>query len=397
MVNVKEEKTSREPLFHIAKRNKLPWWKGLLIRIGAVVAAIVICLLFAYLFVKVSPADVADAFISGNFGDIKSILNGKYSSLRRVFYLFKDVSLLLLIGLALTPAFKMRFWNIGGNGQALVGALAAIACAYYLGGNIAEPILLIIMLIAAMIAGALWGFIPAIFKAMWNTNETLFTLMMNYIAIETVNLMIAIWEPRDNTLEALNYGILNFFPNLKLFARPVGKELTVTLIAIVAMVIMYIYLKYSKQGYEISVVGESENTARYIGINVKKVIIRTMIISGALCGLVGFLIASVFDNSISKDTINNLGFTAIMVSWLGKFNPFIMAGMAFIISFLNIGSAQLVNDLSSRGMGSGAASGISPDFPNVIVGIMLFFIVGCEFFINYRIKVRSRSSKGGKK
>ncbi len=380
---MKKEKTKREPLFHIAKRSKMPWWQGLLIRVLAVAAAIVICFIFSYVFVDVTPDIVIKAFFEGNF-----------RSVNRVFILLKNLSILLLIALALTPAFRMRFWNIGGEGQVLVGAVASVACAYYLGGKVPEPLLLLIMLLAAILAGAIWGFLPALFKAIWNSNETLFTLMMNYIATQIVWLMLAIWEPKDNSQAPLEYGILNFFPDLRIDNARVGDELTVIIVAAVITVAMFIYLRYSKQGYEISVVGESENTARYIGINVKKVIMRTMIISGALCGTVGFLIAAVFNHSITVTMAGGQGFTAIMVSWLGKFNPFIMSGIAFIISFLNNGASNLVDVLSSRGIGSEAKAGISPDFPNVIVGIILFFIVGCEFFINYQIKFKT---KGGKK
>ncbi len=383
---MKKEKNSKEPFIHIAKRSKLPWWKGLLIRAGAVAIAAIVCFLFSYFFAGVGPFKVIKAFVEGNFG-----------SPNRIFILLKDISILLLIGLALTPAFKMKFWNIGGEGQILVGAVAAISCAYYLGGKIPEPILLIMMLAASIIAGAVWGFLPALFKALWNSNETLFTLMMNYIATQVVWLMLAIWEPRDNSQDSLPYGILNFFPNLRIGNARVGDELTVIIIAVLVMVAMYIYLKYSKQGYEISVVGESENTARYVGISVKKVIMRTMVLSGALCGFVGFLIAAVFDHSINANMAGGQGFTAIMVSWLGKFNPFIMSGMSFIISFLENGASNLVDVLSSSGIGSGAKTGISPDFPSVIVGIILFFIVGCEFFINYKIKFRSKNAKGGAK
>ncbi len=382
---MKKEKMSKEPLVHITKRNKIPWWKGLLVRCGAVAAAVVICFAFAYFVVDVDPVTVIKAFWNGNF-----------RSVGKAFIFLKELSMLLLIGLALTPAFKMKFWNIGGEGQILAGAIAAIACAYYMGGKIPEPLLLAIMLVAAIAAGAFWAFLPALFKALWNSNETLFTLMMNYIAIQLVGVMLALWEPRDRTLDSLPYGILNFFPKLRIDKSSVGDELTVIIIAAVIMVAMYIYLKYSKHGYEISVVGESENTAKYIGINIKKVVIRTMLLSGALCGLVGFLIVSVFDHSINASTAGGQGFTAIMVSWLGKFNPFVMAGVSCIISFLEGGAANLVNVLSSRSTGSGV-QGISPDFPNVIVGVILFFIVGCEFFINYKINLRGKSDRGGKK
>ena len=249
------------------------------------------------------------------------------------------------------------------------------------------------MFVTALLAGAVWGFIPSLFKALWGANETLFTLMMNYIATCLVGYMLAAkFASASNSLPELKNGHFNLIPNWSY-----GDELTAIVFAIVITVLMYVYLRYSKHGYEVSVVGESENTARYIGINVKKVVIRTMIISGALCGLVGFLIVAVFDHSITESSVGGQGFTAIMVSWLGKFNPFIMSIIAFLISFLNNGADELVTVLSSRGIGNTeqASAGISPDFPSVIVGIILFFIVGCEFFINYQIKFKK--IKGGKK
>ncbi len=365
---MKREKTVNEPLFHIVKRSDLPFWKGILIRVIAVLAAIVFCFLFAYVVVDVKPGMMMESFMKGNFG-----------TPQKFFVLFKNLSILLLIALALTPAFRMKFWNIGAEGQVLVGALAAVTCAYYLGGKLAEPLLVILMLTTAVAAGALWGLIPAVFKAIWNANETLFTLMMNYIAACLVGYMLAAqFASASNSLPELQFGWLNLFP-FKGFNF--GDELTVILIAAAVTVLMFVYLRYSKHGYEIAVVGESENTARYIGINVKNVVIRTMIISGALCGLVGFLIVSVFDHSITEHSVGGQGFTAIMVAWLGKLNPFIMVVIAFLIAFLNGGADQLVSRLSS--------TGISPDFPDVIVGIILFFIVGCEFFVNYRIKFRS--------
>lgn len=365
-----KDQIAHEPLFHLVKRDKLPFWQGLLIRAGAIVAALMVCLAFSFLVADVTPDVVLNSFFKGNFG-----------SIRKIFTMLKELSLLLLIALALTPAFRMRFWNIGAEGQVLVGALAAVSCAYYLGGKINEILLLAIMFVSAVVAGAIWALIPAIFKAIWNANETLFTLMMNYIATCLVSYMLASqFASASNSLASLPNGHLNFIPGWGF-----GDETTVVVFAVVVTVLMFVYLRYSKHGYEISVVGESENTARYIGINIKKVIIRTMSISGALCGLVGFLIVAVFDHTITTGSAGGMGFTAIMVSWLGKFNPFIMSAVAFLISFLNQGADQLVSDVSRRG--------ISSDMPSVIVGIILFFIVGCEFFINYRIKFKS--SKGG--
>ena len=385
-----KEKTIHEPLFHIVKRDRIPLWKSMLIRVLAVLCAFLICSLFAWIFADVSPEKLITTMLDGTFG-----------TERRMWQMGKELALLLGIALALTPAFLMRFWNIGGEGQVLVGSLASIACVVYYGGKISEPLLLLMMLGAALAAGAVWGFIPSFFKAIWNSNETLFTLMMNYIAIQLTAFMIAIWEPKDNTLGEMNFGHLNLFP----FVDNYGDELTLIVIILAVAIMMYIYLRFSKHGYEISVVGESENTARYIGINVKKVTMRTLILSGLLCGLVGFLIVSVFDHSVTVDTAGGRGFTAIMVSWLAKFNPLVMIGTAFIIAFLDRGAAQLVSSLSSgrvdnfltRSMGADAPSGIGSDFPSIIVGIILFFIVGCEFFINYKIKFRHFAGKEEKK
>ena len=385
-----KEKKLKTPLFHIAKRDKIPFWKSALIRVGAVALALVLCSLFAYIFAGTTPDTLFSALFEGNFG-----------SDRRIWTMAKELSILLGIALALTPAFMMRFWNIGGEGQVLIGALGATACAVSFGGKIGEVPLLLMMLGAALALGALWGFIPAFFKAMWNSNETLFTLMMNYIAIQFVRYMIAIWAPTDNTLGELSFGHLNFFPS---DSWNFGDELTVILIALIITVFLYVYLRFGKQGYEISVVGQSENTARYIGINVKWVTIRTMILSGLLCGLVGFLIVSVFDHSITSETVGGQGFTAIMVSWLAKFNPLVMVGTAFVITFLNRGADQLVSDLSNtrvenfltKAAGEGGPTGISPDFPSIIVSVILLFIVGCEFFIHYEIRFHKNKKEGQK-
>ena len=142
---------------------------------------------------------------------------------------------------------------------------------------------------------------------------------------------------------------------------------------------MYIYLKYSKHGYELTVVGESENTARYIGLNVKKVIMRTMLLSGAVCGIAGLLLVGGTNHTITTTTAGGRGFTAIMVSWLAKFNPIYMILTAFLIAFLEVGSGSI-----------STVFGLNESFADIITGIILFFIIGCEFFINYKLHFRSR-------
>ena len=338
----------------------------MLIRVIAVVAALAICSLLSILLIGVNPVDF-----------IKTMFDGAFGSSRRLWKFAKDAAVLLGIALAITPAFRMRFWNIGAEGQTLIGALASVGVAFYLGGKVPELVLLALMLVAAVLAGAIWGGLPAIFKAKWGTNETLFTLMMNYIATGLVSYFLLIWAPGGSSiLGRLEHGHLPVIFN---------EYLLIIAVILIATVFMFIYLRHTKQGYEISVVGESENTARYIGISVGKVVVRTMIISGAICGLVGFLIVGALNHSIATDTVGGMGFTAIMVSWLAKFNPFIMIGTSSLITFLQQGSSQVSDTFR-----------IDTAFPNMVVGIVLFFIIGCEFFIGYRIKFRKiKSSKKG--
>ena len=149
---------------------------------------------------------------------------------------------------------------------------------------------------------------------------------------------------------------------------------------------MYIYLKYSKHGYEIAVVGGSENTARYIGINVKKVIIRTMAISGAICGLTGLLLVGGTSHSIASTTADGRGFTAIMVSWLAKFNPLIMILTSFLLVFLDRGADEVSTKF-----------GLNNSFSDILTGIILFFIIGCEFFIQYKINPNENNRLFSKK
>lgn len=354
----------REPLFHIVKRDTIPFWKAWLIRLAAIAIALLLCGLITMLFVDHSPLEMYKAMFKGSFG-----------SKRKIWKLLKDMAVLLCISLAVTPAFRMKFWNTGAEGQVLVGCLATTACMFYLGGKAPNWVIIVCMLVAALVAGAVWGLIPAIFKAKFNTNETLFTLMMNYVATYLVAYFLLVWTPDgSSSLGRLEYGHLPV-----LF----GNDYVLILISVALLTVgMFIYLRYSKHGYEISVVGESNNTARYIGISVPKVIIRTMLVSGAVCGLAGFLIVGGLDHTITTESVGGQGFTAIMVSWLGKFNPFYMIMTAFLVIFLDQGAAQVSQDFNIRGA-----------FPDIITGIILFFIIGCEFFLNYRIVFRSRKKK----
>ena len=349
--------------FHIVKREPIAWYKGLGIRAVAVVLALVVSGIVITLLTDKNPLAVYASMFNGAFGmDI------------RIWSLFQDVAILLCISLAVTPAFKMKFWNIGAEGQVLIGGLATVSVMMFLGGKIPLPLLLIIMIAASIVAGIIWAVLPAIFKAYWNTNETLFTLMMNYVAIQLVSYFLKVFVKTGS-------GVLFPMPE---YGFPVlfGKQYLLNIIIVAVLTIaVYIYLKYTKQGYEISVVGESQNTANYIGINVKKVVIRTLIVSGALCGIAGLLLVGGTNHTINTETAGGRGFTAIMVSWLAKFNPFSMIVTSFIIVFLQKGAQQVSTDFR-----------LPQAISDIVTGIILFFIIGCEFFLNYKIVV----SKNGK-
>ena len=355
-----------EPLFHIAKRNAITWWKAWIIRAAAILCAVVVCSVVTILLTKQNPVMVWAAMFKGAFGTD-----------RIIWRLFRDVALLLCVSLAVTPAFKMRFWNCGAEGQVLMGCLATFATVRFLGGIVPEVVLLLISLAAALIVGAVWGLIPAVFFAFFKTNETLFTLMMNYVAkgLITLSIIALQWE---NTFGSQIVSPLKMGRLPKVY----NDHLIIILIVAALTAIMYVYLNYTKQGYEISVVGESENTANYIGINVKKVVIRTMLISGAICGLAGFLLVSGKDGTVSPETADGRGFTAIMVSWLAKFNPVYMIITSLLLVFFEFGSKEITQTFR-----------LNDDFSEILTGIVIFFIIGSEFFINYQIKTHKRTKE----
>lgn len=359
-------KTHKDPLLRIAKRDSITRPKAYAIRIGAVLLSLVVSGIFIFAVTKLNPLEV-----------YKAIFNGAFGSGRRSWVTIRDSMMLLCIGIGLAPAFKMRFWNIGAEGQVLIGGIVTAGFMRVLGASLPTPALLVLMAAMSLLAGCLWGVIPATFKAVWNTNETLFTLMMNYVAIQLTSYCVALWEnPKgSNTVGVINQATkAGWFPEL--FGQAYGLNVALVLILTVGM---YIYLKYSKHGYEITVVGDSENTARYAGINVKKVTIRTMAISGAICGLAGFIAVAGASHTISTSTAGGRGFTAIIVAWLAQFNAFVMILISVLLVFLQKGSIQIASQFNLNDYAS-----------SIITGIILFFILGSEFFINYRVILRDK-------
>lgn len=357
-------KQHKEPLLRIAKRDTISHPKAWAIRIVAVLLSLVVSGLFIFAVTKLNPVQVYEAIFDGAFG-----------TSRRSWVTVRDSMMLLCIGVGLAPAFKMKFWNIGAEGQILIGGVITAGIMRAYGSALPTPALLLVMAVVSLLCGCLWGVIPAVFKAVWNTNETLFTLMMNYVAIQITSYCVAMWE---NPVGSNTVGVINQMTGYGWFPAVLGQSYGLNVILVLVLTVgMYIYLKHSKQGYEIAVVGDSENTARYAGINVRKVTIRTMAISGAICGLAGFIEVAGVSHTISTATAGGRGFTAIIVAWLAKFNTFVMILISFLLVFLQKGAIQIASQFNLNDYAS-----------NIITGIILFFILGSEFFINYRIILR---------
>lgn len=348
----------KESPFHIVRRSDMPIWQTILYKAGSILFGFALLCLLLLIFAQANPIEV-----------ISNLFSGCFSSSRRTWRTFRDLALVLIVALALVPAFKMKFWNLGGNGQILIGDLAAIMCMFYMGNaNVPDWVIIIAMFFSSTLAGAIWAVIPAIFKSLFNTNESLFTLMMNYIAAGLVSIFIsAVVTSGSGTLPLQTAG--------NLYSLAGNDSLFTVLVAAAVFITIFIYLRFRKAGYELEVVGESKRTARYIGINVDLVTIRTLAISGALCGLVGFLLAGSIDHTINADSARNLGFTAIMVAWLAKFNPFLMIGTSFLVAFLSNGMSAVQTAFSITNDSIG----------DIAIGLVYFSIIAIDFFISYKI------------
>lgn len=357
-------------MIQISKRGAVSRKRNIAIRLAAIVLAIIVCAVITMATTGTDPLAVFSAFINGSFG-----------SERKLWIFLQDTAILLIISLAVTPAFKMHCWNLGAEGQVLAGAMAAAACMVLLGDTMSNGALIACMVIASVVTGALWAGIPAFFKAKFNTNETLFTLMMNYVATQIVAYFCVKWE---NPVGSCTIGVINAQNEAGWLPQLGNKYLLVILVAIIMTVLIYFYLNYTKHGYEIAVVGESERTARYIGIKVPRVIVRTMLFSGAICGVAGLLLVGGIHHTVSTTLVGGQGFTAVMVSWLAAFNPIVMILTSALLIFMGSGANQLAT-----------SCGLNQSFGDILTGVIIFFIIGSEFFVQYKISFRKKSKEVG--
>lgn len=350
--------------FYVTRRieeNKLKYW---LIRIGGILLAFLVAGIACTILKPGTFTTFYSEMIRGcfDFGDITTILD-----------LLRRFTILLLISIGLTPLFKMKFWNIGAEGQILVGCLAAAGVARFAPSDWPNGLILFFAIISAQAASVIWCIIPTIFKAFFNTNETLFTLMMNYIATLLGAMMISLWvKSGSQSFGTLRQGI---FPTI------LGSSSTlVIIIGIVIFIGMYIYLTKSKHGYELSIIGESVNTARYAGVSIRKVMFRTMATSGVLFGTIGFFIVCGVHQSFSSTIVGGQGFTGVLIAWLGHFSPVEIALFSFLSALMEQGTVTAASAISIS----------SAQFSAICTGAFFFIIIACEFFSNYRIRLHHK-------
>ena len=373
-------KTTKEPLFHVVKHAERTGRQMIGFRLLAVALSIVAGGLFI-LAIGHNPIAVYGTILEGAFRSKIAIQSTvKFAIPLCICALGVTFAIPLCIcALGVTLAFKMKFWNIGGEGQLIMGAVFAS----YFALNFPHWnhwVLILVMLVAGAVGGGLWGLLAAAFKVKWGTNETLLTLMLNYIALHLVSyLQAGPWRDPE----------ANGFSKIARFDKNAGLDKVLGvhfgwIIMLVLVALVWIYLKRSKQGYEISVVGESQDTARYAGIHVKKVVLRTMFLSGAIAGIGGVCQVSGSDMTLSMGVAGGVGFTAIIVAWLCQLNPGMILVVSLLFSILEKGSSVVQSTY-----------GLSSDCADVLQGIILFFILGSEFFVRYAFVLRGK--KGGAK
>ncbi len=356
-------------MFRITKRDDLPTLYVYLIRAGSIITGLLLaCVLM--LVLGYNPIETLGALVSGSFGSPSAIRNTITIAIP-----------LAITALGLAIAFRMKYWNIGGEGQIIMGCVFATFVSHNLPPETPGFLMILLMGIAGFAGGAFWALIPGLFRIYSRTNETLFTLMMNYIALGIVQyLHYVLW--RDPSA--------NGFPKIR--AIPDQAHLPIIfgvhsgwIAVIVLAVVVFLLIRKTKLGYEIRVVGESAPTANYAGMNVKKVLLTGVILSGGLVGLAGMLKLSGAVYTLSPSITGNAGFTAIIVAWLSGLSAPVMVLVSILIAALEQGSQVIQIKLQ-----------IPSSVASVIQGLILMSALGGEFFLRYRVvKDRKDSKKGG--
>ncbi|UCG00156.1 MAG: ABC transporter permease [Spirochaetaceae bacterium] len=305
------------------------------------------------------------------------ILAGSFGSLYGISETITKAIPLILIGSGLTLAFRAKFWNIGAESQLLMGAIFATWIGLNLGPRLPGWLLIPLMFLAGFLGGAFWGILPALFKVRFGVNEVISTLMLNYVAAEFLNLLIVgPWKgatqqgfPYTDDLPAS--AMLPLIPGTRI-------HYVTLLVALICALILFVMIYSTKFGYELRVVGENPEAARYAGINFFRTTVVLMIVSGGVAGLAGVGEAAGIHHHLTYPGVISAGygFTAIIVAWLAKLNP-----LASIISALFFAGILVGGDAIQISLGLPAAT------VHVFNGILLFFLIMGDTFVNKRLVV----------
>lgn len=327
------------------------------------VLSVFLALLFGWLFLYLYGIDPGQTYIN--------MWNGAFGNAYAVSETMVKAIPLMLAGLAVSLAFRMKLWNIGAEGQLYMGAFAASGIALSM-GDVSAWLLLPLMLIAGFIAGGFWALIPAALRAYWEVNETITTLMLNYVAIFWVeSFVFGPWKDP----QSLGFPLTpRFSENATLPAIGDTRVHMGLLIALLIAAIFYIILKYTRWGYEVKVIGESPASARYAGISVARNILLVMLISGGIAGIAGMIEVSGITHRLQQGISPGYGYTAIIVAWLGRLNPLAIIMVAFLFGALLVGGFGL------------QVYGVSFSIVMMLQGAVLFFLLAGEIFIKYRLQ-----------
>lgn len=370
-----KKKKEKKPFLRIAKRDDLSTAKSLLFYVAAVLFAIAM-------------GGILVAAMGVNpFEYFKTVLVGCFKN--KIYFrgFISVLTPLVITSIGIVFAFKMKFWNLGANGQFIMGAVFAAAVGIALAGNVPQWLCLLLMGVAGAIGGGLLGLIPAVLKVKFDTNETLLTLMFNYIALYILSYLkntmyfrklSATGEILRPDFKPLPKGAWMY--QFELFGAKIDISL---IIAILFVIFTVVYFKFMKKGYEVSVVGDSQNTARYAGMNVSKIVIRTMFLSSAIIGIAGMLhvSGSATGHMLSEGITSDVGWTGIIVAWLAKLNPIGILVGSILMAILQKGTAVAESVFA-----------ISSATSTILEGVILFSILAADFFIRYKI-VRAGKTK----
>lgn len=349
----------------ISKRQEPLVWSSCLILFGALALSLVLSAIMLALQNK-PPIEAIGLLFSGAFGSLLAVQD----------CIIKAVPI-FLCSLGVAIAFRLQIWNIGAEGQFALGAIGATWVALQFPD---QPWFVVLpsMLAMSLIAGGFWGLIPAVLKLRMRANEIIVTLMFNYLAILFLDYLVyGPWK------DPVSFG----FPMTREFSASaiVGKIGNTGLnwglfLCVLSGVVIWVFFRYTRMGYEFKACGENIRAARYAGMPYDRLVILAMVLSGALAGWAGFLEASATINRLQPSIIVGYGYTAIVVAWLARLSPFYIGMASILLAGFRVGLENLQLDLQ-----------VPVAFGGIMEGLILLTVLMGSFFIDYRIELRKKS------